>query len=408
MSVVPDQHTVAPSPGSAVAPRVTVRRVEILPMKVRLNFRRTLSKGVVAGDNERPWVGDPVLIRIESTDGVSGFAQVRPPTPWLGETTDSVVAALRHYFGPALIGSDALERELIGPRLDHLLPGNLVALTGVDIALHDLVGRTFGLPIYSLLGGARTPIPMDWSISLNPPENMLEEAVRAVTEFGCRILCLKMGPSARWEEDIATFKRIRAEVGDHVEIGIDPNEGYDLATTLRVLRALDAEHVAYVEQPLHRDDHVGLRLLRAQGLAPLLIDESAIHVSDVQRLIAAGCCDGLVLKLWKSAGFAGVRRMATLAEASGLGTTLGGVAHGSLLEAAACAHLYSSLASPPLAAEFVLGLNVVDVDPIASAPEGFSVSDGSVRAPSGPGLGVEVDLDAARKLALASFVVDAA
>lgn len=396
-----------PATGGPDGPAITVRRVEIVPMTVQLNFRRTLSKGVVAGDSGRPWVGDPILVRIESTEGISGFAQVRPPTPWLGETTDSVVAALRHYFGPALIGVNALERESIAPRLDRMLPNNLVALTAIDIALHDLVGRTLGLPVYALLGGARVPIPMDWSISLNPADSMLDEAVRAVREFGCGILCLKMGPSERWREDIAIFRRVRAEVGDGVEIGIDPNEGYDLATTLRVIRALDEEHVAYVEQPLHRDDHIGLRLLRAQGAAPLLIDESAIHVSDVQRLVADGCCDGLVLKLWKSASFSGVKKMAAVAEAAGLGTTLGGVAHGSVLEAAACAHVYSSLPVPPMGAEFVLGLNVVDTDPVASLPEGFGVRDGHALAPTGPGLGVEVDMDAARKIALATFVVDA-
>ncbi len=387
-------------------PAVTIRRVEIMPLKVQLTFRRTLSKGVVAGDDARPWVGDPVLIRVESTDGVVGCGQVRPPTPWLGETTDSIVAALRHYYGPALIGANALERELIGPMLERLLPANSVALAGVDMALHDLVGRTYGLPVYALLGGTRRVIPLDWSISLNPIDSMVAEATRAVSEFGVRTICLKMGPSAHWQEDIATFKRVRSEVGHEVEIGIDPNEGYDLSTTLRVLRALEDEHVAYVEQPMHRDDHEGLRLLRAQGAAPLLIDESAIHASDVQRLIAHGCCDGLVLKLWKSGGFSGVRRMATLAEAAGLQTTLGGVAHGSLIEAAACAHVYSSLAVQPMAAEFVLGLNVVDNDPIATPASDFAVRDGSVCAPSAPGLGIDVDIDAARSLALATFIVD--
>ncbi len=387
-------------------PAVTIRRVEIMPLKVQLTFRRTLSKGVVAGDDARPWVGDPVLIRVESTDGVVGCGQVRPPTPWLGETTDSIVAALRHYYGPALIGANALERELIGPMLERLLPANSVALAGVDMALHDLVGRTYGLPVYALLGGTRRVIPLDWSISLNPIDSMVAEATRAVSEFGVRTICLKMGPSAHWQEDIATFKRVRSEVGHEVEIGIDPNEGYDLSTTLRVLRALEDEHVAYVEQPMHRDDHEGLRLLRAQGAAPLLIDESAIHASDVQRLIAHGCCDGLVLKLWKSGGVSGVRRMATLAEAAGLQTTLGGVAHGSLIEAAACAHVYSSLAVQPMAAEFVLGLNVVDNDPIATPASDFAVRDGSVCAPSAPGLGIDVDIDAARSLALATFIVD--
>jgi L-alanine-DL-glutamate epimerase-like enolase superfamily enzyme len=404
--LVTSQPSALPTVRVETLPAVTIRRVEIMPLKVQLTFRRTLSKGVVAGDDARPWVGDPVLIRVESTDGVVGCGQVRPPTPWLGETTDSIVAALRHYYGPALIGANALERELIGPMLERLLPANSVALAGVDMALHDLVGRTYGLPVYALLGGTRRVIPLDWSISLNPIDSMVAEATRAVSEFGVRTICLKMGPSAHWQEDIATFKRVRSEVGHEVEIGIDPNEGYDLSTTLRVLRALEDEHVAYVEQPMHRDDHEGLRLLRAQGAAPLLIDESAIHASDVQRLIAHGCCDGLVLKLWKSGGFSGVRRMATLAEAAGLQTTLGGVAHGSLIEAAACAHVYSSLAVQPMAAEFVLGLNVVDNDPIATPASDFAVSDGSVCAPSAPGLGIDVDIDAARSLALATFIVD--
>jgi L-alanine-DL-glutamate epimerase-like enolase superfamily enzyme len=391
---------------AGMLPAVIIQRVEIMPLKVQLTFRRTLSKGVVAGGDARPWVGDPVLIKVESVDGVIGFGQVRPPTPWLGETTDSIVAALRHYYGPALIGANALELELIGPMLERLLPANSVALAGIDMALHDLVGRTVGLPVYALRGGTRRSIPLDWSISLNPVDSMVDEAARAVSEFGVRTICLKMGPSAHWEEDIATFKRVRSAVGHGVEIGVDPNEGYDLSTTLRELRALEDERVAYVEQPLHRDDHEGLRLLRAQGMAPLLIDESAIHASDVQRLIAHGCCDGLVLKLWKSGGFSGVRRMATLAEAAGLQTTLGGVAHGSMIEAAACAHVYSSLAVQPMAGEFILGLNVVDVDPIATAASDFTIKDGCVFAPSAPGLGIEVDLDAARKRALATFTVD--
>jgi len=225
-------------------------------------------------DDARPWVGDPVLIKVESTDGVAGFGQVRPPTPWLGETTDSIVAALRHYYGPALIGANALERELLGPALNRLLPSNSVALAGIDMALHDLVGKTYGLPVYALLGGTRRSIPLDWSISLNPLDSMVAEAVRAVSEFGVRTICLKMGPSARWEEDIATFKRVRSEVGPSVEIGIDPNEGYDLSTTLRVVRSLENERVAYVEQPMHRDDHEGLRLLRAQGAGPMEPAES--------------------------------------------------------------------------------------------------------------------------------------
>jgi L-alanine-DL-glutamate epimerase-like enolase superfamily enzyme len=390
---------------SAPATAVTVRVVEVLPLRLPLGFRRTLSKGEVTGQGRPDWVADPVLVRIESTDGVAGYAQVRPPIPWLGETTASIVTALRQCYAPLLLGADALQREALAARMESALPGNPVARAALDIALHDLVARTQGIPVHALLGGGAREISLDWSISLNPADAMVAEAERAVG-YGIRLLCVKMGPASRWREDVETFRAIRAAVGPDVEIGVDPNEGYDLATCLRVLRLLAAEGVAYAEQPLPRDDHEALRALRFHALAPVYLDESATHLAEVQRLIVRGACDGLVLKLWKSGGFGGAQRMAALAEAAGLGTTVGGVAQGSVIEAAACAHLASSLVRPPLGAEFVLGLNVVDRDPIAALPAEMAPAGGRVVPPHGPGLGVEVDMEAARALALADLVLE--
>ena len=387
---------------------VPIRVVEILPLRLPLRFKRTLSKGVVAGAGRPDWVADPVLVRVESEDGLSGYGQVRPPIPWLGETTASIATSIRHGYAPLLVGADALQREALATAMEAALPGNSVARAAIDIALHDLVGRTLGTPVSSLLGGSPQEIHLDWSISLNPPDAMLAEADQAVKRYGVSLLCVKMGPSSHWRADVEIFRAIRAAVGPDVEIGIDPNEGYDLSTCLRVLRLLESDRVAYVEQPLLRDDVEGLIALRRQGLAPVYLDESASHPSEVQRLIVAGGCDGIVLKLWKSGGFGGARRMAVLAEANGVHTTIGGVAQGSIIEAAACAHLAASLAVPPLGAEFILGLNVVDDDPFTALPPEMTPSAGRALPPSGPGLGVEVDIEAARSLALADIVVDAA
>jgi L-alanine-DL-glutamate epimerase-like enolase superfamily enzyme/MFS family permease len=391
---------------SVVRSAVTIRRIEVLPLRSRLTFHRTLSKGSVSSGNDADWVGDPVLIRLESSDGFVGTSQVRPPTPWLGETTESIVSAVRRYYGPALLGANVAERELTMLRLERILPGNTVALAGLDIAIHDLVARTYGIPIYALLGGAQVKVPLDWSVSLNAQPKIVAEATRAVHEFGLQAICLKVGPSERWREDIAVFKQVRAEVGSDVAIGMDPNEGYDLPTMLRVLRGLQDADVAYIEQPLPRNDLDGLRMLRAQGGAPVFVDEGAISLADAFRAISSASCDVLVLKLWKSGGFTNARKMAVVAEASGVGTTLGGVAQGSVLEAAACAHLYASLGVPPMAAEFALGLNVVDDDPIVALPDDFAIKNGTAEVPGGPGLGVEVDMGTAREIALASFTIE--
>jgi L-alanine-DL-glutamate epimerase-like enolase superfamily enzyme len=235
---------------------------------------------------------------------------------------------------------------------------------------------------------------------------MVEEALKGVQKYGVRIMCLKAGPSSRWEQDIEVFHAVRAAVGPDVEIGIDPNEGYDLPTAIKVLRALESDRVAYVEQALPRQDLEGFRVLRGRAGVPILLDESAITLADAHRAVHASACDGLVLKIWKSGGIMGACRMATIAEAGGVGVTVGGVAHGSILEAAACAHLYSSLHAPALAAEFALGLNVVDQDPVARQPEGFFLVDGRTTVPGGPGLGVEIDMAAVEEIALSRHAIE--
>ena len=385
---------------------VSVRKIEVLALRVPLSFHRVLSKGAVSAATDRDWVGNPVFIRLESGDGAVGISQVRPPTPWLGETTSSIVSCIRDYYGPALLGANVAERESTVLQLDRILPGNSVALAALDIAIHDLLGRTYGIPIYELLGGGAVKIPMDWSVSLNVLPKIIEESETAVRGYGVRSLCLKVGPAERWREDVETFRAVRASVGSEVRIALDPNESYDLPTALRVMRALSDDQVEYLEQPLPRHALDDLRALRAQAGVPVFLDETAISLPEAYRAIRHGACDGIVLKLWKTGGYTNTKKMAALAEAAGVRTTLGGVAHGSVIEAAACAHLYASIGAPPLAAQFVLGMNVVDQDPMVPLPSDFWVRDGVASVPTAPGLGVEPDMDVAERIALARYVVE--
>ncbi|HEX3388041.1 MAG TPA: enolase C-terminal domain-like protein [Streptosporangiaceae bacterium] len=384
---------------------VTISRVDVYVLDLPLKHVRTLSKGAVSSGKAASDAVHPVLVRVTSTDGAAGFGRVRPPTPWLGETTSSIVSAIRHFYGPLLIGADASQRASNARRLDQALPGNSVALTAIDMAVHDLLGQTYGIPVYELLGGRREPIPMDWSVSLNPPDVMVAECVRAVEEYGCRTLCLKSGAQGQWRDDVQVFRAVRAAVGPDVEIGLDPNEGYDVATTLRVAHELGEAEIAYLEQPLPRRDIQGLSALRGAVPAQIMIDEGAVTLPQAAEVIARGACDALVLKVWKSGGFADALVMAAMAATAGLGTTVGGVSHGSILEAAACAHLYACCEPSPLAAEFILGLNVLDPDPISELPDDFQLAGGTALPPSGPGLGVGVNMAEAEARTLDSFVI---
>lgn len=384
---------------------VTISRVDIYVIDTPLKHTRVLSKGAVsAGEASRDAV-HPVLVRLTSSDGVTGYGRVRPPTPWLGETTSSIVSAIRHFYGPLLLGANASERAANARLLDQALPGNTVALAAVDMAVSDLLGKTYGIPVYELLGGRRQPIPMDWSVSLNPAEVMIAECVRAVRDYGVGMLCLKAGAKGRWRDDVTTFRTVREAVGPDIEIGLDPNEGYDVATAIQVVDELKDTGVAYLEQPLPRRDVQGLKALRGAVATRILVDEGAVSLPQAAAVIGEGACDGLVLKVWKSGGFADALTMAALADTAGLQTTVGGVSHGSVLEAAACAHLYASAAPSPLAAEFILGLNVLDTDPISELPDDFRPDRGKVLPPDGPGLGVGVDMAEVEARKLAAYTI---
>ena len=398
---------------AVASPRVPddfrISAIEVIPLRLWLKFKRAISR---RRDVEVPnveWVDNPVVVRIETAAGCSGYARVRVPSGWLGETTTSIVGAVRDFYAPQLIGASLLDRESNIAALEAILPGNPAALSAVDTALHDALGKTLGLPVYALLGGAATPVPLDWSVSLRPAERRDEtiaEVRKAVEEYGVKILCLKFGPRDTWRADVDTFRAVRAAVGDDVEIGIDPNEGYDLPTAVTVLRLLADDGVAYVEQPFHRSQLTDLADLRAQTGVPIYIDEGAVTLANALDVVARRAADGLVLKMWKTGSFTKTLKMAAIAEAAGLSLTVGGTAQGNLLEASCFAHVYAASPGRVMAGEFILGMDVTaDHDPIATAPPEFAIRDGSAHLPTGPGLGIDVNIEAARDLALADYTI---
>jgi len=386
-----------------------IAAIEVIPLRLWLKFKRAISR---RRDTEVPnveWVDNPVVVRIETASGCSGFARVRVPSGWLGETTTSIVGAVRDFYAPNLIGASLLNREANVAALEAVLPGNPAALSAVDTAIHDALGKTLGLPVYALLGGSNVPVPLDWSVSLRPAERRDEtiaEVRTAVQEYGVKILCLKFGPRETWQTDVDTFRAVRAAVGDDVEIGIDPNEGYDLPTAVTVLRLLADDRVAYVEQPFHRSHLADLADLRAQTGVPIYIDEGAVTLPNALDVIERRAADGIVLKMWKTGSFSKTLKMAALAEAAGMTVTVGGTAQGNLLEAACFAHMYAASPGQAMAGEFILGMETTaDHDPIATAPPEFAIRDGAAHLPTGPGLGIDVNIEAARDLALAQYTI---
>jgi L-alanine-DL-glutamate epimerase-like enolase superfamily enzyme len=382
-----------------------IARVEIFVLRRTPKLKRALSHGKLVYGAEDDLLGKPVLVRVTDSSGAVGVAQMRPLNPWMGETTEAVLVALRDYFGPSVIGRDPRDRNRLYATLSEMLPGTQVALCVLDCALWDLTGKLSGQPVSALLGGAtEADIPMEWSVGLGEPEAMVREAGAAVQNYGVGVVCLKVG-RPDWRTDVEVFEGVRAEVGPDVQVGIDANEGYDEATTVRVMRALAADDVAYLEQPLPRTQLAGLARLRAKLDVPIFVDESVFTPEDAYRVAQAGACDTIVLKLYKCGGITGALRVAHVAAAAGIGVNVGGTAQGSQLEAAAAAHLCVSLTNHVFAAEFIMGLDAVEADPLLPVPI-VDFEDGVSRFHDAPGFGAELSSEEIAPHALVHHVVE--
>jgi L-alanine-DL-glutamate epimerase-like enolase superfamily enzyme len=259
-------------------------------------------------------------------------------------------------------------------------------------------------PVYNLIGGLAQPrIPLEWSISMaSDPRKMVDDAERAVHEFGIRVLCIKAGHPSGWCVDAKHFRLVREAVGEDVTIGMDPNTGWSVTDALQALNSLKEHRIGYLEQPVKRQDLAGMAAIRraATGVA-LMADEACQSIHDAHAIIAAEAADVLCIKLYKHGGITPARKIAAIAEAGNIEINCGGLAVLSQLEAAASAHFYATRPAEHVmpAGEFIFGLGVIGPDPLAPESD-FVVKNGHVTPPSGPGLGITIDENALEDLTL--------
>jgi len=380
---------------------MAIDRVDVIVTDLTVRLERQVSSGAYDTGTVGSLLGKPVLIKIYA-DGVVGYGQIRPITPghFMPDTVHSMVGAITEIYGPRLIGRELLDFESIFGTFDLTLPVNMNARAAVDHALHDAVGKALQLPVYKLLGGLCQPrIPLEWSVGLATPEKMAEDVLRAKSEFGIGVVCLKAGGKGGWKRDVENFIAVRKTVGPDVIMGMDANEGWTVSEAIRVVSRLRPHGLDYLEQPVKRQNIPGMAMVRrALDGIPLMADESVMTLGDSYALAKAEAADVFCVKLYKMGGLRAAKKIAAVAEAAGIQLNVGGLAVQSQLEAAAGAHFYASsperLTMP--AAEFIFGLGVLGPDPIAPASD-FVIKDGHVTVPSRPGLGIQVDDRAVEK-----------
>ena len=175
---------------------------------------------------------EDVVVRVISDDGRVGYGEAPPTAVITGDTLGSIQCAVRDFIRPALTGMEVEDLDGTMRRLHGCLVKNTSAKAAVDMALYDLWGKGYGIPVWRALGGARRTLETDLTISVNPVEEMVRDSLEAV-ERGYSILKIKVGKDPK--ADVERMCAIRAAVGPGVKLRVDANQGWTAKEAVRVM-----------------------------------------------------------------------------------------------------------------------------------------------------------------------------
>jgi D-galactarolactone cycloisomerase len=371
-----------------------IRAVDVFPVAV------TLPRPVGDGQGLQP-VWRATFVRVTADDGTYGWGEGGAPEPG--------AALLRTRLGPAVIGLDARDTDRIHDRLVRLRPPR-GTLGGLDIALWDLKGKLLGMPVCQLLGGARRErVPAYASLHNYSESADLADELRALVDDarrrGFRALKLKIG-GRRLDEDMAYVAAAREAAGGGFDLMADANQTYQLADAVRMGRRLDELGYGWFEEPLVRHDLAGYAELRAKLDLPIAGGEGAASAADVARLLQPRAVDITQPDVAGVGGITEARFLPTLAQLWGAAPTWH-VWSAPLIQVATLHVLanqepWRPLSMDPGAAplEVTTMPNPARERMVVGAPQ--VQPDGTIPLPTGPGLGVDVDLDVLREHATAA------
>lgn len=321
-----------------------------------------------------------VFLRLETDRGLVGYGCAAPDEVVTRETPESVLAALTGEAEAAVVGADPLRRA---PLLELLHPWTTAhpsALAALDMALHDLLGKAAGLPLWKLLGGFRDAMETSVTIGILPERETVEAALRWA-QRGFRCLKIKGGRDA--ESDAVRVIKVREAVGPGAELRFDANQGYSVAEATRFVELVAAAAIELLEQPTARDrpDHLGQ--VTEQVKVPVMADESLMSLRDAFRLAQAEQLDMVNVKLMKVGGIAEATHIDSLARSARLETMVGCMDEAAL---AIAAGLHFALARPNVRYADLDGHFDLIGDPSAGAVE---LRGGTLYPSDRPGLGWE-------------------
>lgn len=347
---------------------------------------------------------DAAILRIETDDGIVGWGEGKNAAGSAG-TYAGLVHLLNHEVAPRLIGRDPTDISAIwemlyngvrhesAARQGHAMPElsrrglSVAAISAVDIALWDILGKSLGVPVWKLLGGRKADrLPAYASGGWADAGGIGEQLNSYIAAGGFKSVKMRVGAMDGAPNVSATRVRAaRKGIGSDVELMVDAHGTYTVADAKRFIQLVGDCDLAWFEEPVIGDDKPGMAEVRAAGNVPIAAGESEATRFDFRDLAMLKAADIFQPDPAFCGGITEAMRISALASAFNLRFA----PH--LWAGAPCffSGLHLCAASPAsFVIEYSLGANPMIHDLVEDT---VSVKDGLIEIPEGPGLGFTIN-----------------
>src|SRR5699024_10019217 len=336
--------------------------------------------------NAQVWSLDTTLVKLVTDSGEIGWGETCPVGPTYAEAHAGGARAALIEMAPGLIGAEVLPLT-IQHHMAALLNGHHYAKAAIDIAVHDALGKSVGLSVADLLGGAITDrVPSYYATGVGAPDDIARLAADKRAE-GYPRLQIKVGGRAV-EIDIETIRKAwEAVKGSGMRLAVDANRGWTTGDALRVSR--ECPDIPFImEQPCNTLED--LRKIRAQLGHAIYMDENSVNVNTVVTAAGTGLVDGFGMKITRIGGMHNMCTVRDICAARNLPHTCDDAWGGDII-AAACTQVGATM-QPELCEGVWLAAPYIDEH--YDSKNGIDIQAGHIERPQGPGLGVIPDPEA--------------
>jgi D-galactarolactone cycloisomerase len=347
---------------------------------------------------------DMALVHVELENGVVGWGEAKASVGSAGACR-SLVAAIRDELGPALLGEDSGRINRLwdmmynGPRFGHALASGrampilgrrgitVAAMSGIDMALWDALGKSSDTPVVDLWGGARCDSLPAYASGGWAGADSIGPQLQGYVDAGFSAVKMRVGVmDGHVDTSIERVLAARSHLGPAVGLMVDAHGTFRPTDAIRFAQAVEGAGLRWFEEPVASDDRVGTARVRASTSTPIALGESEFTRFDFRDAIEAGTADVLQPDLAICGGPTEARRIAALAETYQL--ELAPHCWGSALSFAAGVSLaFASSAATVI--EYSLGANPM----LRALPEEpLDLAGGQVSVPTRPGFGITPDM----------------